>query len=203
MSKLMLTILIVLVLKYSYCRENNNFLQEIKNKYIDLNNISNHTGNGTWHPGNESLFAWGFLSGIHLFDNSTHKQECFSVAPDIHDDIADICYILDNLDETKQEYFEQIRLIITKIEHMFNSIDRVSGHCELFGRSVTETLYDLGHYLTVPEYTQKITKHFLYNIGAVVERYKYARWRWAQSDFYISGYAFGDLIKYVFFWDFA
>ena len=193
MSKIIASLVILAIISSTMCKEEGlKFLaEEVHEDAVSLpiHEIEN--------------FMKGFYSGLNLFNNLTHQDECFIEAtdPEIVNSAVEIYRIFQNLtlhsDFTKvvKEVSEKAIVVITKIGEAQSSCARFGGDLSARGVQIVNFLKD-------PEYIQKITTHTYMHITGFIERVNHGVVSAKDGDFHASGYAFGDLINFGFFWNF-
>jgi hypothetical protein len=156
--------------------------------------------NDTQH-GAGALFLAGMFDGLHIFDNITYRNECLSVWPIIHDDVADIISIVRNITSDK-DIFDALRLIIDKVEDLFTAMHSRKDVCMKMRTQIRSVLMKVGKFLKVKGRFNKMWSHFFSNFGMVIMKFEEARQVWLSRQWYQSGYIIGDLVSFVSLWDF-
>ena len=148
-------------------------------------------------------FVVGLYSGIGLFANLPHQNDCINSAldPEIYNRVLDVANLLISLN-AKSDFFdvfkkvaEDVAVLITKFQQTQTSCVPLVGDYKLvFEQLVT--------YITNAEYLQKVSEHALLNIGGFSERGQKAVDAIKTGNFFEAGRLIGDIVNFGLFWDF-
>lgn len=146
-------------------------------------------------------FWAGFFNGIGIFKNVTHKKECLSIFPVIHDDI---CLIHDLIKKIKdfKDMIEALKFIIEKLEHITKKCEQIKPDCEIFAEDVQKVRDQVNKYLEREETRKKIFVHFYKNLEVVIQKWRNVIELLRLKDSLGAGNALGDFINFVVLWDY-
>jgi hypothetical protein len=150
--------------------------------------------------GEDYMFIKSFLNGTQLFHNLNRSSECMTVLPVIHDDFVDIFELLNHI-KSESDFFKIIRGVIDKLEHTFEKLKAVEEPCNDMFTDVARRINKLSHYLG-NEWFQKVIFHSITHVDDIRQRYVTFRDLFMKQDYCGSGYALGDLSRFIFFYDF-
>jgi hypothetical protein len=150
--------------------------------------------------GEDYIFITGLINGIRLFENLNRSEECSQVFSIFHDDIADIIIILKSITKDS-DYIEVMRKILDRLDNLFKYMNNYEVPCKEMGRDLYIRINKLSQYIN-KEWIRKTFTHILSYIGDIRDGYDYFRKRLEEREFYIAGYTMGNLIRFMFFWDF-
>lgn len=176
---------------------NCNFLKS-DNFNLDLNFLEHIYDD---EHGAGALFTAGFFHGLNLFNNLPHTDECLAVLPVYHDDIADIVNLFRNITKDT-DFFALSRAVIDKLEHLNNAIRTACPSCKALGDEVEVVLQGLTNHLSNPDRLRVVFEHTILNIGLIKERMERGRDNWMARRYQESGDAYGDLMRFMLFWDY-
>jgi hypothetical protein len=156
---------------------------------------------GKHDPADFYHFWAGFFNGLGVFKNVTHKKECLSILPVIHDDLYLINDRIKNITDYK-DMIEALKFITQKLEHMNQKCEEVKPDCNIFIEEVRKVRDNVKKYLEQEGTKKKIIVHFYQNLGAVIEKWKDVIEHLKSKDPLGAGFALGDLVNYVILWDY-
>jgi hypothetical protein len=146
-------------------------------------------------------FADGFLKGFGFFYDLPHMKECKPNDPQITQDIVDLVNIIKSID-IHSNFPQIIQDVFTKGKDAYERISKVSKECEEFAAGVKELIDRLENYVKGYTYYGKLAIHSAVNMGKISEKTKTGVAAYNAGKFEDAGFAFGDLAKFAFFWDF-
>jgi hypothetical protein len=152
--------------------------------------------------GEDYFFLSGLINGTALFNNLTRADECQELLPIIHDDIANISLIIRNLDPHSPTFFNDLRTILDNLEHLKNSTKEYQEPCCEVRKDVVDRFKRLHDEYMDKEWPKRVFIHLVNNIGTMREKCENFKMLLIAKDYYNAGYALGDLIRYVLFWDY-
>jgi hypothetical protein len=178
------------------------FLEDLSDDILSnpLIEINENDDISPWH-GAKTLFIAGFLRGLEVFRNVTHKRECLAILPVIHDDIVDICDRLHNVTDY-QDMIDASRFILDKIEIFARKYKTCRPHCKQMFMDVRKVFMKVQKHLQGRESQRIIFKHLFENFGHTIQIVENMKDELRQKHFYQGGIQAGSLAKFVFLWDF-
>jgi len=210
LKKLIITFSILMITVILESTNNlSNFNSEIQNddhhlKFLDDNFLNSENFRRDVGPdhGAKYFYLEGFYWGLHIYNNVTHKNECLSFLPDLHDDIVDIYYKFKN-STRDSDFIELIRYTLKKLDHIFQRIQDTREDCKIFKSEIREVNRDVCNYLHKQDHLfRKIIDHFLKNKDVVKNKIEKYKDRIRNKLWWNAGYLMGDLLNFIFIWDY-
>jgi len=146
-------------------------------------------------------FAAGFFFGIEFFSHLKHQSECDPTDEHIYQDVVDIANILKNV-TVSSDFKAVIEAVLEKADDIYQRIVVVSAACQAYGNEIKIVLNGLAAHIQASGYTTQLTFHTLSNVGPITEKAKTATNAVSTGDYFTAGLSFGDLLKFVAFWDY-
>ena len=183
--------------------QNSDILENLNNLEFDINFDSDTLPDDDEHRhhGAKTLFVAGFLRGLGIFQNVTHKNECLSILPVLHDDGADIYNRIKNITDYR-EMVQAAKYIVAKIEHSEKKIMESRPDCRAMFQDIRTLMMRVRKHFTGKEKIEMVYTHLFQNLGVVIQKWENAKEHCRMHHFYRSGCATGDMMKFVLFWDF-
>jgi len=145
-------------------------------------------------------FFEGFNDGFSFFKGLPHETECNPEDPQIVQDIVDIANILKNL--TIHSDFKQVIADITaKATDAYNRLSTATEGCKAYAQEVQRVGTALQAFVKQDGYSTKVAYHSLTNIGQITSKVQAASTDITSQNYNKAGFDFGDLLKFVVFWD--
>jgi len=149
--------------------------------------------------GQEALdFASGFFTGLTFFANLTHSGEC-QVSDQLAQDIIDISNLVQNITVAPQDTIQQI---IVKAYDAYAEFEKTFAACGAYNQEVQTVLSGLKAYVTASGYTTQLAFHTVENISSIQSKAANGASAISAGQYNDAGVAFGDLSKFVAFWDY-
>lgn len=145
-------------------------------------------------------FALGFLDGFALFKNLPHQADCKPNDPAVVQDIIDIANLVRNI-TIHSDFKEIFNVIVDRATDAYTRISKISEGCSAYAEDIKAVINSLTKEVTSGGYAQKVVYHTMTNIGPIQEKAKNATTAFASDNYEVSGFYFGELAKYIFFWD--
>lgn len=193
------TILLIFLVSFIYCEipqideQSLKFLFDEAFQGMDFGVEPDHGAGMVW--------LCGFFNGTMLFDNVQHKRECLAFLPVVHDDWVAIEERFRNVTHEK-EAFDAVKFMIDKLEHMYNVMRASDPHCKAMASDVERIMKIVRKHISYPEYFQNMAKHAFMHIGILIQKIENGKEMCRAHKWGESGYAYGDLFRFLFLWDF-
>jgi hypothetical protein len=158
----------------------------------EIQNLDDH--------GDNTVFWAGFLHGLGIFQNVTHKAECLAILPVVHDDLVAIHDRIRNITDFK-EMIEASKFITQKLEEIYKKFDETSTPCKKMLDDIRKIKEKVIIYLQAAEIQKKIYLHLFQNLWTVIQKWQNIGDHCRDRDWYRAGYEFGDVVRFVFIWD--
>jgi hypothetical protein len=147
-----------------------------------------------------SAFTEGFLRGLTFFQNLPHQSGCLAEDVNIMNDVLDVAQLIKSLDKTNVlPVFEQVA---AKGADIYTKVKSVVPLCAEWTHEMKDEGNKIVAYVSNTEYLTKFAMHTVISIEKIKERVTNGINLYKNGDFSHSGEAFGDLVRFVFFWDF-
>ena len=151
--------------------------------------------------GAATLFSVGFLRGLEIFRNVTHKNECLVILPVVHDDWVEVHAVVRNVTDYKS-MLEAIKFVITKLEKLEKDVDKVRPDCNIMFNDLKMVVDRLKNYFMKKEKMKLVFSHLFNNIGSIIGKWEMVGEELRMQHFYQGGVYAGSLVKFAILWDF-
>jgi len=183
-----------------FLEDNQLFVEDVK-KIINDNVNYPRNINDTYH-GAGFLFVAGMIQGVQVFDNITHRNECLSLLPVLYDDLEDIYKKLDNV-TSHTDLIDLLKFVVHKIEHIENKLEATEEDCKIMLLDIEKAIVSVDKFLKEKQKSGKIIfRHFFSNFGIFIQKIEESKGYFLQKEWYNAGYSFGDLMNFLFIWDY-
>jgi hypothetical protein len=145
--------------------------------------------------------ADGFLKGFGFFYDLPEMKECKPNDPQISQDIVEIINIIKAID-IHSNFPQIIQDVFSKGKDAYDRITKVSKECGEFAVEAKQLFEKLEKYVQGYTYYAKLAFHTTTNISKISDKVKSGIAAYDAGKFEDAGFAFGDLAKFAFFWDF-
>jgi hypothetical protein len=155
---------------------------------------------GPYH-GAGVLFTAGVLRGLDIFSNVTHKNECLSILPIIHDDWVEVSSKFHNATNYK-EILEALKFTITIFEKLEQDVNKVRPDCKTMCSDIDQVIKNIKSHLMKKERLKLTLTHVFNNLGIIMGKYEMSKEELRAKHFYQGGVYFGRLLNFIILWDF-
>jgi hypothetical protein len=145
--------------------------------------------------------ADGFLKGFGFFYDLPSVKDCKPNDPQITQDVLDIVNILKSID-IHSNFPQIIQDIFSKGKDAYDRISKVSKECGELADEAKQLFEKLEKHVSGYTYYAKLALHTTTNISQISEKVKSGMAAYDAGKFEDTGFAFGDLTKFTFFWNF-
>jgi len=128
-------------------------------------------------------------------------KDCKPNDPQITQDVLDIVNILKSID-FHSNFPQIIQDVFSKGKDAYDRISKVSKECRELADEAKQLFEKLEKHASGYTYYAKLALHTTTNISQISEKVKSGMAAYDAGKFEDTGFAFGDLIKFTFFWNF-
>ena len=145
-------------------------------------------------------FVIGFLHGIQIFNNVTHFRNCVSIFSEIRNDAEEV---IDNFHNatTYEDMIRAARVLIDRLERFGKKLDDVEPNCRILIGDVGNALGRVNRYYQREHQVNNLIAHSVANVGTIFGKCQCVKANIKSNHFFRAGWAYGDLIHYIFLWD--
>jgi len=146
-------------------------------------------------------FLAGFIHGFEFLENLPHQAECNPQDPQIVQDILDIANLIKNL-SIHSDFSKVIQQALALATDIYTRVNALSASCEAWAGEFNKVVDQLKSHVTKSGYPTSLTFHTISNMGTITDKAKTAASHITGARFLEAGTVFGELSKFIAFWDF-
>jgi len=146
-------------------------------------------------------FVEGFLRGFSFFEGLAHRDECAPNDPQVIQDVLEIVDLIKGLN-AKSDFRQVILQVFAKANDAYNRISVVSEGCAAYAFEIKRVLDALSSHVSSVTFLPKLAFHTLSNIGQITSKAQSSTQALNENRFADAGQGFGELSRFVLFWDF-
>jgi hypothetical protein len=189
------TILALLILSQTLCQENEldalTFLSEQIQPLIFL---------GKPNPEDLREVAKGFMKGLVIFEGVAAADECSQLQKDVVSNVNDL---IDAVKEIKEDVTGSFMTIVANVKSIINKLKKVKGPCKEIAMKAKHAAAEALDYMKSFSYVKKLPGHIKKGIAEMKSKAQTAKALMNSDNWKEAGQAYGDLIHFIFLWDYT
>ncbi len=151
-------------------------------------------------PGDIGHLVEQFLDGLQLFKGLPHELSC--IAPD-DQIIGDVLNIVDTIKHfDKDQIIPILEGIVGHVMDIYKNVKIAVPECQAWKDEVVGQFKKIGTYVSDKDYITKLATHMVFGLNTIKDDITVGIDAWNNGDYPIAGKKFGDVIHFIFFWDF-
>jgi hypothetical protein len=152
-------------------------------------------------PADLADLADGFISGLEIFNNLPTYPACKAGDIDVVEDIVSIITVIKDTHGVVN-WVKAIPILAENILDIYNKLNSVAAPCKELAVDIQAILGNVLAHIKSPEYIASLPLHVLENLSDITTKAQNASQLFDEKQYKPAGNGYGELIHFIFLWDF-